>query len=520
MQRPLIPSLALLFILPSTASAQVTSIGLSAVRAQRFGNDFSPTLVPQDDDHFASSLAVGDFDGDGADDLATGMPDDDGEVGSEVLNAGLVVIRYGASGGGLGAEIQLLRQSGGGLEPGDRFGFALASCDFDGDGFDDLAVGTPFEDVFSVVAAGAVFVFHGTSVGLETNILQLFTQDNPGLPDSSEAFDWFGAALACADFDADGFDDLAVGAPGESSGSFGSAGAVFGLTGAVGGLVPSFGFGQDLQAGPSHEFGRSLAAGDWNGDGFGDLAAGAPGADSDRGALEVRFGSAVGIGLAGLSLTETDIGGLSEAFDFFAFSLAGADFDGDGRDDLAVGIPREDFGVGGSVLDCGQLNVLYGAPGGFDFGRTQFWAQDNILGAGTSEAGDLFSLAMAAGDFDRDGRDDLAIGAPGEFVLGPEDGAATVIMGSPAGLTADRHRGIAAGLGGFPGDATQHNRQFSFSLAAGDFDADGHADLAIGAPLEDENGVVNTGAEIVLYGALFADGFETGDATLWSATSP
>jgi hypothetical protein len=127
---------------------------------------------------------------------------------------------------------------------------------------------------------------------------------------------------------------------------------------------------------------------------------------------------------------------------------------------------------------------------------------------------------MAAGDFDRDGRDDLAIGALGEFVTGPQDGAATVIMGSPAGLTADRHRSIAAGLGGFPGDATQHARWFSFSLAAGDFDGDGHADLAIGAPLEDENGVADAGTETVLYGAIFADGFETGATDLWSATSP
>jgi hypothetical protein len=519
MQRPLIPSLALVFILPATASAQVTSIGLSAVRAQRFGNDFSPTFVPQDEDHFALSLAVGDFDGDGADDLATGVPDDDGEVGSEVLDAGLAVIRYGAPGGGLGAEIQLLRESGGGLEPGDRFGLALASCDFDGDGFDDLAVGAPYEDV-GIVDAGAVFVFYGTSVGLAPNF-DLFTQDTPGVPDSPEAFDRFGSALACADFDDDDFDDLAIGAPQESIGSLTLAGAVFGLAGAADGLVPSFAFGQDLEAGPSHQFGGSLAAGDWSGDGFDDLAAGAPGQDGHRGALEVRFGSAVGIGsTGGLSLTETDIGGLSEAFDEFASALAAGDFDGDGRDDLAVGIPFEHFGIGGSVPDCGQLNVLYGAPGGFDFGRTQFWAQDNILGAGTSEEGDFFSLAMAAGDFDRDGRDDLAIGAPGEFVTGPQDGAATVIMGSSAGLTAARHRGIAAGLGGFPGDATQHQRRFSFSLAAGDFDGDGHADLAIGSPLEDENGVVDTGAETVLYGALFADGFETGDATLWSATSP
>jgi hypothetical protein len=519
MQRPLISSLALVFALSAAASAQVTSIGLSAVRAQRFGNDLAG-FDPQPQDNFAWSLAVGDFDGDGAGDLATGVPFDDGVAGSEVPDTGLVAVRYGVAGGGLGPEIQILRQLASGIEEEDFFGFSLASCDFDGDGFDDLAVGTPGEDVDLAMGAGAVSVFYGTASGLAADLPDVFNQDTPGVPDASEDGDEFGSALACADFDADGFDDLAIGAPGEKIGTAFQTGQVFLFAGAAGGLVPGVAFSQE-PAGLGAKLGASLAAGDWNGDGFADLAAGAPGVNTASGALEVRFGSAAGIGLArALSLTETDIGGLSEFGDQFARALAAGNFDGDARVDLAIGIPFQDFGAGGSIGDGGQFNVLYGASGGFDLARTQYWAQNNILGAGTSEQSDIFGWAMAAGDFDRDGRDDLAIGALGEFVTGPQDGAATVIMGSPAGLTADRHRSIAAGLGGFPGDATQHARWFSFSLAAGDFDGDGHADLAIGAPLEDENGVADAGTETVLYGAIFADGFESGATDLWSATSP
>ena len=93
-------------------------------------------------------------------------------------------------------------------------------------------------------------------------------------------------------------------------------------------------------------------------------------------------------------------------------------------------------------------------------------------------------------------------------------------MGSASGLTANRRRGIVPGFAGFPGDAGVHHRDFGAALATGDFDGDGHADLAIGAPIEDADGVADVGTETVLYGSLFADGFSSGDASLWSTTVP
>ena len=72
------------------------------------------------------------------------------------------------------------------------------------------------------------------------------------------------------------------------------------------------------------------------------------------------------------------------------------------------------------------------------------------------------------------------------------------------------------GLEGIPGTETEHDLQFGQALAAGDFDGDGHADLAVGAPLESEAGLPQVGTATVLYGALFADGFESGEFTYWS----
>ena len=95
-------------------------------------------------------------------------------------------------------------------------GFVRA--DFDGDGFADLAVGVPGEDVGTVADAGAVNVIYGGPTGLTAAGNQLWTQDSEGIKGTQEPGDEFGFSLAAADFDRDGFADLAVGVPGEDVG--------------------------------------------------------------------------------------------------------------------------------------------------------------------------------------------------------------------------------------------------------------------------------------------------------------
>jgi hypothetical protein len=97
----------------------------------------------------------------------------------------------------------------------DYFGYALAAGDFNHDGRDDLAIGALGEDVGTIETAGAVNVLYGSASRLTATGNQLWTQNSAGILDAAEAGDQFGASLSVGDFDGDGFDDLAIGVWGE-----------------------------------------------------------------------------------------------------------------------------------------------------------------------------------------------------------------------------------------------------------------------------------------------------------------
>jgi hypothetical protein len=110
------------------------------------------------------------------------------------------------------------------------------------------------------------------------------------------------------------------------------------------------------------------------------------------------------------------------------------DFDNDGFDDLAIGVPEEDVGV---VGDAGTVTVLYGSASGVTATESQSWGQNTAGVKGAAEADDFFGDVLIIGDFDNDGFDDLAIGAPGEDIgAAANAGAASVLFGSADGLSA------------------------------------------------------------------------------------
>jgi hypothetical protein len=307
------------------------------------------------------------------------------------------------------------------------------------------------------------------------------------------------------DFDGDGQADLAVGAPGEDVGGIADAGAVTVL--ASGSGWRSFTQSSAADSGSAERadrFGSALAAGDFDGDGFTDLAVGAGtedgGAVVDSGAVNVLYGSPRGVTADGGRVFTQNTAGVAssaERGDLFGVALAAADFDGDGLADLAIGVRGED----GAAVDAGAVAVLYGTSAGLTGSASQLFTQNNAGTGNRAETGDWFGSALAAGDFDADGVADLAVGVPREDVVATRDaGALNVLRGSAAGLTGVGGQLFTEDTSGVAGSA-ETGDAFGSALATGDLGSDGSADLAVGVPAEDVYAATDAGAVHVLHGS-------------------
>jgi hypothetical protein len=289
-----------------------------------------------------------------------------------------------------------------------------------------------------------------------------------------------------------------------------------GLTGDASGTAPDDQFltedspGVPGTAEPMDEWGATLATGDFNGDKCADLAVGAPGEDGSAGAVTILYGSPTGLTTKGaqqLSQNTPGVPGLAEPNDRFATALATGDFDGDGRADLAVGVPGE---VITTVFQAGSVTILYGSGGGLTRGRPSAVRYQGVDGVGgTAEEGDRFGAALAAGDFTPGGVDGLAIGVPGENGTG----ALQLLAGGPKGL-ATKASDVDRATAGVPGDPVKGDL-FGGALAAGDLDGDGTADLAVGIPGEN----AQRGAVSVLYSSGGA-GPSGAHTDYWTQDSP
>ena len=178
----------------------------------------------------------------------------------------------------------------------------------------------------------------------------------------------------------------------------------------------------DVSANPAKigdGFGHALAAADFNKDGYTDIAIGVPQDDlakTDAGAVYIVYGSRDGlVKKKSAPIIQTMVSNdPCEAGDFFGFSLATGDFNKDGYPDLVIGAPYEDVVINGqSRPDAGAVSIAYGSGTGLAMKKTALIVQSNVS-EDASENGDVFGFSLAVGDFNRDGAADLAIGVPGE----------------------------------------------------------------------------------------------------------
>jgi hypothetical protein len=445
--------------------------------------------VPEEGDRFGDALAAGDVTGDGVADLMVGAPQATHTAG---LPVGLLFPLQGSAAGPSQGRLDMRDQTdAGGVEmAGDEFGGGLAVGDFDGDGIADVAVGAPGKTVNAQARAGVVYILKGQMFSLLG--VQTLTQEQGG--ETSEAQDAFGQVLITGDFNHDGFADLVVGVPGEDLTGHTDAGAIVLFRGSAAGLGSPLVFTEasaGLSIATGDRFGAALAAGDFDGDGDDDLAVGVPGRSVGGAAgagLVVTFrGIPAGLG-AGPSVTQELALETSEAGDGFGSALAAADLNGDGRKDLVIGTPNEDHG---GANDTGYLCAVVGGVSAFSALSCFGEASAGIA----EESGAHFGTAVAAGDFNGDGRADIVAGAPGSALGGAAAAGALFLYASTPAGPQYRQKILQQDVG----DAGAVNEQFGQRLVVADFDGDGTADVAAAAPL-DEVGGVHGGSVVFLPG--------------------
>jgi len=360
--------------------------------------------------HFGYSIDnAGDVNGDGLEDLIVGAPESDSGSG---LN-GRAFIWYGSLetqpyGNPTNADWQTWGSQGGA-----QLGRSVCGIgDANGDGYADVAVGAPFFDV-DAVDEGIVWGFYGSETGPTAYPNWSWHPDSEGAG--------YGSTVASAgDMNGDGYSDLLVGAPLYDENAL-NAGAIFVHLGGEGGLEMTgpWWTAEITQVGA--QLGWGLASGDLNGDGYSDIVAGAPWYDlsswTNSGVVYIWMGGTAPLPGNPSTAHFSSSSGITESYT--GYGLSTGDVDGNGISDLVIGAPMLGGGTGEAGLAylylCDEDGIIAGPASWYVWG-----VQD----------GSRLGFASACGDFDGDGFDDVALGAPHSSYGQSEEGVAYLFYGN------------------------------------------------------------------------------------------
>ncbi|UCH86433.1 MAG: FG-GAP repeat protein [Dehalococcoidia bacterium] len=463
------------------------------------GEPFPPPETQPTGDlrHDIPSLAVGDFNDDGKDDLLIGARFGDGPDDSRP-EAGEAYVIFGSE--DLGGSIDLGRGEqdliiyGANVEisAADGLGVGVAAGDVNDDGIDDVIVSAPFSEGPSAdfrTDRGEVYVIFGRSdLGGAIDIAE---EDQDVTIIAAEGFSLLGDSMRIGDVNGDGIDDMILGAPfaGREPGSphggprteLGEVYVIFGSSNLSDTISIAKGQQDFTISGPEQwsELGDAMAVGDVNGDGVDDIIAVAEADDApegsrpNAGAVYVVFGSESLSGMVDTAKGEQDIVILGvDEHDALGFCAAGGDINDDGIDDILL-VAQRAAAEGGSRDTSGEAYIILGSSDLSGTIDTQAGDQDiTIFGA---DAHDLLSSCLAGHDVNGDGIGDIILGTG--FARGPNNdrdraGEAYVIFGSadleatldPAvgshdvalfGAESDDHFGSAVGMGDLNGDGSE-----------------------------------------------------------------